>query len=72
MDRGAENHYPTRPLAKIKALDVKSVAADDCVLFLWATAPMLSQAIEVMEAWGFTYKIHAVWSKDRILVSQQA
>ena len=43
-----------------------SIAAADCVLFLWATAPMLPQAIEVMEAWGFTYKTCAVWSKDRI------
>jgi N6-adenosine-specific RNA methylase IME4 len=66
MDRAAENHYPTSPLAEIKALDVKSIAAADCVLFLWATAPMLHQAIEVMEAWGFTYKTCAVWNKDRI------
>jgi hypothetical protein len=66
MDRAAESHYPTSPLAEIKALDVESIAAADCVLFLWATAPMLPQAIEVMEAWGFTYKSCAVWSKDRI------
>jgi N6-adenosine-specific RNA methylase IME4 len=66
MDRAAENHYPTSPLAEIKALDVESIAAADCVLFLWATAPMLPQAIEVMKAWGFAYKTCAVWSKDRI------
>jgi hypothetical protein len=29
MDRAAENHYPTSPLAEIKALDVKSIAAPD-------------------------------------------
>jgi hypothetical protein len=56
MDRAAENHYPTSSLAEIKALNVKSIAAADCVLFLWATAPMLKQAIDVMEGWGFTYK----------------
>jgi hypothetical protein len=66
MDRAAENHYPTSPLAEIRALDVESIAAADCVLFLWATAPMLPHAIEVMEVWGFTYKTCAVWSKDRI------
>ena len=66
MDRAADNHYPTSPLAEIKALDVGSIAAADCVLFLWATAPMLPHAIEVMKAWGFTYKTCAVWSKDRI------
>ena len=43
-----------------------SIAAADCVLFLWATAPMLPQAIEVLEAWSFTYKTCAVWGKDRI------
>jgi N6-adenosine-specific RNA methylase IME4 len=66
MDRAAENHYPTASLAEIKALDVKSIAAADCVLFLWATAPMLPQALEAMAAWGFAYKSCAVWSKDRI------
>jgi N6-adenosine-specific RNA methylase IME4 len=53
MDRAAENHYPTSPLAEIKALDVKSIAAADCVLFLWSTVPMLDRALEVMKAWGF-------------------
>jgi N6-adenosine-specific RNA methylase IME4 len=66
MDRAADNHYPTSTLAEIKSLDVKSIVAADCVLFLWATAPMLPHAIEVMEVWGFTYKTCAVWSKDRI------
>jgi N6-adenosine-specific RNA methylase IME4 len=59
MDRAAENHYPTSSLAEIKALDVKSIVAADCVLFLWATVPMLPQALEVMKAWGFEYKSHA-------------
>jgi N6-adenosine-specific RNA methylase IME4 len=66
MDRAAENHYPTSALEDIKAFDVRSIAAPDCVLFLWATAPMLPQAIEVMAAWGFVYKTCAVWAKDRI------
>ena len=34
MDRAADNHYPTSPLAEIKALDVEFIAAADCVLFL--------------------------------------
>ena len=41
-------------------------AAPDCVLFLWATAPMLPEALTVMDAWGFAYKSHCVWVKDRI------
>jgi len=66
MDRAADNHYPTSALEVIKARDVVSIAADDCALFLWATQPMLPQALEVLTAWGFLYKSHFVWAKDRI------
>jgi N6-adenosine-specific RNA methylase IME4 len=65
MDRAADNHYPTSPLAAIKALGVSTIAAPDCLLFLWATVPMLPQALEVMRAWGFGYKSSFVWVKDR-------
>jgi N6-adenosine-specific RNA methylase IME4 len=66
MDRAADNHYPTSELAEISARDVPSIAADDCVLFLWATAPMFLQAAEVMGHWGFEYKTNIVWAKDRV------
>src|SRR5271166_595143 len=66
MDRAAENHYPTSPLAEIMALDVSSIAAADCVLFLWSTVPVLDQALQVMKGWDFEYKSHAIWAKDRI------
>jgi N6-adenosine-specific RNA methylase IME4 len=66
MDRSADNHYPTSSLDVIKARDVPSIAADDSVLFLWATVPMLPQALEVMAAWGFDYVSSAVWVKDHI------
>jgi hypothetical protein len=56
LDRAADNHYPTSALEVIKSRDVASIAADDCVLFLWATAPMLPQALSVMDAWGFEYR----------------
>ena len=64
MDRSADNHYPTMSLNGIAALKVP--AADDCVLYLWATVPMLPEALNVMEAWGFKYKSQIVWVKDRI------
>ena len=66
MDRSADNHYPTSALDAIKSRDVGSLAADDCVLFLWATVPMLPQALEVMAAWGFAYKSNFDWRKDQI------
>ena len=63
MDRAADNHYPTMSLDKIKKLKVP--VAKDCVLFLWVTVPMLFQARDVMEAWGFEYKSHFIWVKDK-------
>jgi N6-adenosine-specific RNA methylase IME4 len=66
MDRAADNHYPTMTVDAIKAMDVPKIAARDCVLFLWATVPMLRDALDVMDAWGFEYKSHCIWNKDRI------
>lgn len=66
MDRAADNHYPTSSTKIIAARDVASIAADDCVLFLWSTVPMLLDALRVMEAWGFEYKSHAIWDKVHI------
>ena len=52
MDRAADNHYPTSVTEVIAARNVKSIAANDCALFLWATNPMLPHALLVMAAWG--------------------
>jgi N6-adenosine-specific RNA methylase IME4 len=38
-------------------------SADNALLYLWATAPKLVEAIEVMTAWGFNYRTCAVWDK---------
>lgn len=56
-----EKHYPTMSVDEIKAIQVPS--ADDAVLYMWATAPKLKEAMEVIEAWGFVYKTHAIWDK---------
>lgn len=65
MDRAPDNHYPTSETADIVARKVEDIAAEDCALFLWATAPMLEDALDVIAGWGFTYKTHVVWTKDR-------
>ncbi len=62
-DRVADNHYPTMTTEAIKTLSLP--AAHNCVLFLWATVPMLPQAIEVMAAWGFVYKSLVIWDKEQ-------
>jgi N6-adenosine-specific RNA methylase IME4 len=65
MDRAPENHYPTSPTAEICARPVGEIMADDCVHALWATAPMLPDALQVMAARGITYKTHLIWRKIR-------
>jgi len=66
MDRAADNHYPTSTTDEICKRPVADIAADDCCLFLWATVPMLPDALRVMEAWSFAYKSHCIWAKDRL------
>lgn len=65
LGRSAESHYPTMELEDIRALPVGTLAADDCVLFLWTTIPLLHDCFSVMRAWGFSYKTVAfVWIKQ--------
>ena len=62
--RSPSHHYPTMPLADIKALPVGDIAAPNCHLFLWTTGPHLEQAFSVMKAWGFSYSSDVfVWVK---------
>ncbi len=61
----ASRHYPTMDIADLCAMDIKSVAADDAVLFLWTTSPFLYKCAPVIKAWGFAYKTHIVWDKVR-------
>lgn len=61
----AENHYPTMSVSELEVLDVRALAADDSVLFCWATFPLLPDALEVIRAWGFKYKTAFVWDKQR-------
>ncbi|MCZ8548695.1 MT-A70 family methyltransferase [Mesorhizobium qingshengii] len=65
MSRAADNHYPTSPTRMIMERDVPSICAPDSILYLWATVPMLLDALAVMARWGFTYKSHAIWFKQR-------
>lgn len=62
--RAIENQYPTMTLQDICALQIP--AADDAVLYLWATSPKLAEAITVIQSWGFSYRTCAVWDKGVI------
>lgn len=65
LDRAADNHYPTSDLATIKARPVGTLAAPDCVLFMWVTAPFhaAGHGVSVMRFWGFEPKAEFIWDK---------
>ena len=64
---GATRHYPTVTLDRLKKLAVSDIAADNCLLFMWATNPHLDQAIDLGKAWGFAWATVAfVWDKVRV------
>lgn len=63
LKKSAECHYATMDLLDIGKLPVAGLAAPDCALFLWATAPMLRHAFWLMDKWDFEYKTNLVWGK---------
>jgi len=48
-------HYKTMSMDEIKNLPVEKLADDDCILFLWVTFPILKDAFDIIESWGFKY-----------------
>jgi len=57
--------YPTMDLEEIKSLPINDISDKDCALFLWATMPLLPEALEVIKSWGFKYTTCAfTWVKQ--------
>ena len=64
---GAIKHYSTMKLKDLKKLDIPSICAENCLLFMWSSSPHLDQAVELMKAWGFSWATVAfVWDKQRV------
>lgn len=61
--RDIENHYHTLELEDILSLPLSLIAARNSVVYLWATAPKLREALAALDAWGFTYKSQLIWDK---------
>lgn len=60
----ADEQYKTMSLEELKCLPIKELSKDNSVLLLWATFPMLKEALELVECWGFMYKTAGfVWTK---------
>jgi N6-adenosine-specific RNA methylase IME4 len=57
--------YSTMTIEEICALPVDEVVSDPAHLYLWVPNALLTEGLEVMQAWGFTYKTNIVWHKIR-------
>jgi N6-adenosine-specific RNA methylase IME4 len=59
------SRYDTLSLDEIKQIPVQSVAGEKSHLYLWVPNALLPDGLEVMKAWGFTYKSNIIWHKIR-------
>lgn len=58
--------YPVMTVDEIADLPVADLAAEDCVLWLWATNAKLRHAYTILDAWGFAEQTILTWTKDRM------
>lgn len=58
-----DNYYANMKLSDIMAMPVKVMTEKDSVCFIWATVPLLPEALQVLSAWGFKYKTMITWHK---------
>lgn len=68
-EKAPQAHYDcwsTEELATVwkEHLGIDWLTAPDCGAIFWATFPMLPQALEVIEAYGFVYSTGGVWLKQ--------
>lgn len=47
--------YPTMATEEICKLPIKDIAADNSILFIWATFRKMKECIATIEAWGYEY-----------------
>lgn len=63
-NRGACCKYAVMETKDIYKFPIKDICADDCILFMWVTMPMLNECFELIKAWGFKFKTCAfTWIK---------
>lgn len=65
-EKSPQAHYATMTISDIAALPVADLARETCLLWLWATGPMLPAQIAVMQAWGFAFVTSGVWVKNTV------
>jgi N6-adenosine-specific RNA methylase IME4 len=64
LKSGSKSHYDTMHISDIARMPIEEIVDQrGSILFLWATVPLLDEAMEVMKMWGFQYKGKLTWIK---------
>ena len=63
LNGSAARHYPTMSIKELMALPVADLAADNAVLLLWGTMPLLKEAVALVPSWGFEGRYTIPWIK---------
>jgi len=64
-EHGRLNRYDTLTPDQIKELPLDRCIAAAAHCYLWVPNALLREGLDVLEAWGFTYKTNIVWHKVR-------
>jgi N6-adenosine-specific RNA methylase IME4 len=67
---GAIKHYDVMTVERLKQLPVAGLAEENAHLYLWVINGAIREGIDVMEAWGFTYRAPLTWIKPRYGLGQ--
>ena len=59
------SRYSTMTVPEICRLPVAEAADEKSHLYLWVPNALLPEGLEVMRAWGFSYKTNIIWEKVR-------
>lgn len=66
-NQGVELDYPTMSLEDIADeahVPVRTLADDDCHIYLWVTHKFLPAGMDLLHAWGFNYQCVMTWRKN--------
>lgn len=66
-NQGVELDYPVMTLEQIadeSLVPVRTLAADDCHIYLWVTHKFLPAGMDLLKEWGFNYQCVMTWRKN--------
>ncbi len=64
LGSGANTKYDTMSFKNLLDMPINSITEKNAVLFLWATNPLLPEALQLLKSWGFNYKTMLTWKKN--------